>query len=388
LWLVASAWAQARGGTALALIVDHGLRAGSAEEAASVSRQLEGSGEVAVLTLSGLLPGPGIARRAREARLSRLEAEAFRAGATHLLLGHQRPDQAETLCLRLLDGSFAAGLAGIPALRFRPGVAIARPCLPLGRGDLARVLVVAQATAVDDPSNRSASSTRARLRRLRADPDGEGAATLALHRAAQRFAQARAEAEVARARLLARVATIRPEGFALLDPGGCAGVDPALLGDALSAVVRAVGGLVHLRRGPALDRLARCLSAGSSLPSLCSGGVLLRPWRGRLLVAREPAALAPPQPARVGLLWDRRWRVLDAAQEGVWIGPLGRETAAFPDLDRLPWQVRVTLPAFRLDRRLTSLPHLGYALTTVLPGRVRWQPPDPIAGSPFGATLT
>ncbi len=87
--LLADAWARARGGAVLALIVDHGLRAESAAEAALTMARLAARGIAArVLTLRGLERGPALAARARAARYAALEAACRAAGVVHLLLGH------------------------------------------------------------------------------------------------------------------------------------------------------------------------------------------------------------------------------------------------------------------------------------------------------------
>ena len=77
--------------------------------------------------LSGL--PPGFEARARAARYEALEAARSRLGATALLVGHTRDDQAETVLLNLLRGGAATGLAGIPSRRGpirRPFVVCAR----------------------------------------------------------------------------------------------------------------------------------------------------------------------------------------------------------------------------------------------------------------------
>lgn len=380
LWSRALAWATARGGSVLALVLDHGLRRGSAEEAARVAAALAGlDAEVRVLALALLPAKTAVQRRAREARLATLEDEAARAGATHLLLGHHRGDQAETLCLRLLDASGPAGLAGIAPLRFSAQVVVARPLLEEGRSTLEARVASLGLAPVSDPSNQDPRFTRARLRMLRGDADGEGAATRALARAARRFAERRAEREARIAALLARAASVLPEGFALLDPAACRGEDPMRMTDALRALVRTVAGLVHARRWQALDGMGHALARGELAPGLVAGGALLRPWRGQLLVAREPALLAPPVAASVGASWDRRWRVVAVPDGAATVAALGEDARLCrAELAFLPAPVWSSLPCFRTKGRLTTLAGLRYGLSV---GLVQWQPPEPLAGS-------
>src|ERR1700676_3199548 len=60
--LLASAWARERGGSLLALVADHGLRAESGGEAASAAAWLGSLGVAAkVLKIEGLAHGPALA---------------------------------------------------------------------------------------------------------------------------------------------------------------------------------------------------------------------------------------------------------------------------------------------------------------------------------------
>lgn len=119
-----------------ALVVDHGLQAGSDAVAASVvaalgalpvpsGQPLSVPADVARVEVTDAGAGPEAS--AREARYAALEASC-RAGE-RVLLGHTLDDQAETVLLGLARGSGARSLAGMPAER---GVFV-RPLLGLGR---------------------------------------------------------------------------------------------------------------------------------------------------------------------------------------------------------------------------------------------------------------
>src|SRR4051794_31539408 len=92
--LLARDWARRRGGSVVALVVDHGLRAESAAEAAVTRARLADMGIVAHgLTLEGLARGPGLAARARLARHAALAEAAAALGVLHLMFGHHAGDQ-------------------------------------------------------------------------------------------------------------------------------------------------------------------------------------------------------------------------------------------------------------------------------------------------------
>jgi tRNA(Ile)-lysidine synthase len=143
-----------------AVVVDHGLRPGSREEAAATADWLRATGldPVVVETVEvGRADGPEAS--ARRARYAALDLAAERLGACAVLLGHTRDDQAETVLLGLARGSGVRSLAGMPARR---GI-YRRPLLATPRS-VVRAAVPGTATVVDDPHNVDDRFARARVR--------------------------------------------------------------------------------------------------------------------------------------------------------------------------------------------------------------------------------
>jgi tRNA(Ile)-lysidine synthase len=141
-----------------ALIVDHGLQAGSGEVAETARRQAHDLGCVGAEVLRvqvGTDGGPEAA--ARSARYAALDASR---GQAPVLLAHTLDDQAETVLLGLGRGSGARSIAGMRAADppwYRPLLGVRRTvtheaCAELGL------------TAWDDPHNHDARFTRVRLR--------------------------------------------------------------------------------------------------------------------------------------------------------------------------------------------------------------------------------
>ena len=380
--LLARDWVAARGGRLVGLIVDHGLRPEAAAEAATTAARLAGLGVPArLLRVDGLARGPGLAARARAARYAALEAGCLGAGSVHLLLGHHAADQAETVLLRALSGSGAAGAAGMAALVETPRLRLLRPLLDVPPGRLRAVLRAAGLGWVEDPSNHDPAATRARLRALRADREGAGPATLALAEAAAAAGRIRAATEAALAALLATCASLHPEGYALLDP---APLPPAALG----ALISAVAGRAYPPARPGLAALA-CRPRPATL-----GGVRLlaagRLAPGRLLLVREAAAMAPPVAAVPGAWWDRRFRLLRLPAAGAGsggsalaFGAVGAAAARLRRCSALPAAVLAALPALWRDGMLLAVPHLGYAIEGYGPTRMLFAPVRPACAAPF-----
>jgi tRNA(Ile)-lysidine synthase len=151
-------------GLVIVATFDHGLRDGSAAEAAMVADWCARHGiDHAILHPSAPLPAANIQAAAREARYAALADWAIGAGARLLATAHHADDQAETFLMRANRGSGPAGLAGIRRRRkLAPGVELVRPLLDWRRDELAAI--AAAMPSVDDPSNRNPRFARARWR--------------------------------------------------------------------------------------------------------------------------------------------------------------------------------------------------------------------------------
>ncbi|MGH3655434.1 MAG: tRNA lysidine(34) synthetase TilS [Micromonosporaceae bacterium] len=143
--------------------VDHGLQDGSAERAAGIADwgKNQGLDPVEIATVEvGSESGPEAA--ARTARYGALEEAATRLGASTVLLGHTRDDQAETVLLALARGSGLRGIAGMP---FRRGI-YQRPFLDLPREVVRQACVDLGHQPWEDPHNSDPAYSRARVRAL------------------------------------------------------------------------------------------------------------------------------------------------------------------------------------------------------------------------------
>ncbi len=143
----------------LAAHFDHGIRAGSDEEARQVLEWAEALGlECRVGAPSHALPPRQAQLRA--ARYSFLNAVAEEEGADRIATAHHADDQAETVLFRILRGTGVRGLAGIPERRGR----IVRPLLGFWREELESYLQDAGIAYLTDPSNVDPRWTRALIR--------------------------------------------------------------------------------------------------------------------------------------------------------------------------------------------------------------------------------
>ena len=147
-----------------ALHLDHGLDPQAGERAAGAGR-LAADLEVPFLARRLEVPrlrrtGESLEAAARRVRYAWLEEVRREREARWIATAHHRDDQAETLVLRLAQGTGAAGLAGI-----RPVVGrVVRPLLDQPRSELASVVIGRGLTPMDDPANRDPRVARSRVR--------------------------------------------------------------------------------------------------------------------------------------------------------------------------------------------------------------------------------
>ena len=93
-----------------------------------------------VLAWTGPKPASGLQDAARQARRALLVSACRAAGSLHLLLAHQRDDQAETVALRAAARSGPDGLAGISGVVETADLRILRPLLAVPHARLVATL--------------------------------------------------------------------------------------------------------------------------------------------------------------------------------------------------------------------------------------------------------
>jgi tRNA(Ile)-lysidine synthase len=112
----------------------------------------------------------GVEAAARKLRYAALGAMCAAHGVRLMLTAHHLDDQAETVLLQLLRGSGTAGLSGMdsanaaPELLANPCLVMARPLLPVARGELEAYVATHAIAYVEDESNTHPRYARNALR--------------------------------------------------------------------------------------------------------------------------------------------------------------------------------------------------------------------------------
>jgi tRNA(Ile)-lysidine synthase len=361
-------WARARGGRVEALIVDHGLRPDSSEEARRVAGWLASPDmSCRILTWDGAKPQSHIHATARAARYGLLLDCCRGAGIAHLLLGHHQDDLAETFLIRLERHSGLDGLAAMAAIVETPDVRLLRPLLTMPRARLHATVAARRLSSVDDPSNHDRRYGRIRIRQMMPELANQGVTAARLAGTALALGRARRFMDDAVARFLAGAVTSHPAGFCWLDAAAYGTASDEVSRRALTRMLLHVGGGTYPPRSERLDRALRDggLGRGRTL-----AGCRLIPGRRGVLVCREPGAVSDETALQAGesMVWDRRFRIRAAIGAGHHtVRRLGREgRSAVTKAHRrhgghpVPAAVLPSLPAiFDLDG-VVAVPHLNF----------------------------
>lgn len=380
--LLAHEWCQARGGRILAVTIDHGLRAGAADEARWVAQEL-GKYDIdhVIRDWRGSKPAAAVQEHARNARYQMFDDLMREMGIFHLLVAHHANDQAETIAMRTERGTTQLGLAGMSARRNLRHGRLLRPLLSIPKADLIATLNARGQAWVEDPSNRNEKFERVRVRHaLKAGqaPDIDETAT----------ATRRQDLEARIGKVLAAAVILQDNGVAVWDPnahwgrgqGDDAPRHPQLAEThALGQVVRTVGGAAYM---PALDKLASAMARFAIDPAsrISLGGCVLHGRKNRIYIYRElgrmdqnPVVIdTKSHPRPMSMRWDNRFEwwaegMMIADVAGLSIGPLGlcdvfhtksfraalREIAPF--IGNLPRAALASMPALYDKEALRSV---------------------------------
>jgi len=153
-----------RGHEVVAWHVDHGWHADSSSVADTLQARAAAWGiEFHRFRVQGQ-SGRNREAEARKARFEQFSIWAETQGMQTLCLAQQRNDQAETVCMRLLQGAGPAGCAGMREQRMRGNLYIVRPLLHIGRAELIRALNAVGIDWHEDTSNSDTSLLRNHIR--------------------------------------------------------------------------------------------------------------------------------------------------------------------------------------------------------------------------------
>ncbi|WP_421788104.1 tRNA lysidine(34) synthetase TilS [Hyphobacterium sp.] len=348
----ATDWARETGSDLRPVIIDHGLRMESTDEAAFAAGRAQALGWTPVIERwRASKSDTGLQAAARQFRLETFARLAGEAGAQAVLLGHTLDDQAETVWRRLLAGAGAEGLTAMSPIDPMPlwpagrGIFLVRPLLNVRRRALRQWLTEAGERWIDDPSNINPAYSRVRDRAVLSKLESQGFDPARLAAMATQLQGRQRRDAAAAGRWLMQHARFHGWGGVML-PGGAA--IPVTAMDALRAAVSG---------DPAPDaRAARKLSAALKAgDAVTAGGAALSHRKGKAVLFRDPGHVTGradktrnrANSVRMSgiTIWDGRFEVSDAALDILPFAAASAEGAEVPSMDAIPPAARASLPA-------------------------------------------
>ncbi|WCJ42480.1 tRNA(Ile)-lysidine synthase [Euphorbia peplus] len=218
----------------LAIVVDHGLRSESKEEAYIVSHRVSEMGircEIASCSWSHGKPKQGhLQEDARDIRYQKLQNVCIQHQIGVLLIAHHADDQAELFILRLSRNSGVLGLAGmafVSQMFFSSshmygidskngGILLVRPLLDFSKEDMYKVCQAGGHDWVEDPTNQSPVYARNRIR-LSLKEFSSYAFKCELQALVSACQKTRAYVDQICSNLLNQAVTLNHHGYAIID---------------------------------------------------------------------------------------------------------------------------------------------------------------------------
>jgi tRNA(Ile)-lysidine synthase len=144
--------------------IDHGWHAQSADWHYTLQQQAAIWGIPYRSQRLGIVTQSNREAHARQGRYQAFAAIAEVYPIKLLCLGHHADDQAETVCMRLLQGAGVQGCCGMRASRNMLGMQLVRPLLHVRKHELGQALQQAGIATLEDPSNSDTSLWRNHIR--------------------------------------------------------------------------------------------------------------------------------------------------------------------------------------------------------------------------------
>lgn len=346
--------------------IDHGLRAGAADEIAEVAKQAKRLGlSHTVLNWSWDKTG-NLQAAARAGRWRAIERWADTEIIDTILLGHTEDDQVETLLLRLARGSGIDGLSVMSRFDTRDGLRVVRPLLDVGRDELRHWLRNAGIKWCDDPSNDDPRFDRVRARQMYAHLENLGLTRKRLLQTIDHMQAAHRSLQIA-AQSFARAHVRQDAGDLIFAPEA---LDLSKEDAPRRVIAAAFSWISGKPYRPRFERMLDVVSQAAHGQVATLGGCILTPLKGDMMrMTREASAtrpyLRPPEidVEATGFIWDRRWFIEGPLTPELQVKALGEGVRQCPDwrATAIPRLSLLASPSIWDGDRLISAPLAGFA---------------------------
>lgn len=360
LLVLARQWAAQGGPEPHAVTVDHGLRAGSGDEAAGVAALCARLGVPhKTLEWRGWDGAGNLPDQARRARYGLIADWAEAGQITDVALGHTLNDVAETFVMRLMREAGVDGLAAMAPGWRQGAVEFRRPLLQVSRAELRALLDREGLAWVDDPTNEDETFERVRVRKALAALEDLGVTARGLGRVARHLGEVR-HTLYWYVFVEARKYVTFDRGDVLIERKGFRTLPRDICRRMVQETLRWISGAEYGPRGKAVDLVLEAIRGGNGMTL---HGVMMSVGRDHLRFTREPKAVAELR-AAPGEAWDGRWQLDGPWPEGAEVAALGEAGLAQCEDRVRPGLPRASLlasPAVWRGGHLVAVPLAGFA---------------------------
>jgi len=158
----------------ICIIIDHGVRKSSKQEALKVKKILIKNRIKAIIFKINLSRLKNFHLEARQLRYDKISEFCKKEKIKYILLGHHQDDLIENFYIRLSRGSGLTGLSPIKKISKHKNSIFLRPFLNLTKSELIKITKKYFKFYVKDPSNLNDAYLRSRVRKLRSFMEKEG----------------------------------------------------------------------------------------------------------------------------------------------------------------------------------------------------------------------
>lgn len=156
------------------IIIDHGVRKGSGQEAKKVKKLLFNNKVKSTIFKIKFKNNKNFHSEARSKRYDKMINFCNKNKIKNILLGHHLDDQIENFYIRLSRGSGLTGLSPIKKISKYKNIYFLRPLLNIKKNELVKISKKYFNFYVKDPSNFNDKYLRSRVRNLRTFMETEG----------------------------------------------------------------------------------------------------------------------------------------------------------------------------------------------------------------------
>jgi len=340
------------------LIVDHGLRKESANEAKQTFKNLKKNNiKAEILTYRGSKFTSNIQKKARDLRYDLFQKYCKKNKIRFLILAHHQDDLIENFYIRLIRGSGIKGLTSLQNVsELNKDFYLLRPLLHFKKEELLNLTKKIFSTWIEDPSNLNEKFLRVRIRKMQSRLQKEGFDPKRVLKTIENLNTAKNSLDFYILKSEKKYLNFFKEGYATLKSTIFKNEAPEVIFRVIIKAIHFVSGKYYPPRSDSLKILMKNFSS-KKFKSSTLGGCLIEKNSNMISFFREDRNLTSETLDKIRQTknWDDRFLVyknFDNQQKFI-VKKLGnsgidylKKNKFISSLDKIPVQAKKTLPSF------------------------------------------